>query len=172
MTHSSCTSNAKVPFCESNFPNAVYSQRKLSQMYKLADLTRSEHGVFVMVWSFFQSNNLNNLLRNQLPASTRWPEPHGYFLYPFQIESYSTFSRSHISTMLLHMVKILNLGYFRWSRLFSYQTTGFICYGISYLHLPADRNSTDISAIPSKSNLLELFSQAKFPQCYHIRSNS
>ena len=131
-----------------------------------------EIGSISLVWTFFLSNNRKNLLGNQLPASIRWPEPHGQFLYSFQIESSSTFFTSHISTMLSHTVKIWKLGHFRWSVLFSYQTTGTFCHGISYLHPLSDRRGTDNSSISSKSNLLELFSQATFPQCYHIRSKS
>ena len=40
------------------------------------------------------------------------------------------------------------------------------------MHPSTDQNHTNISCIHSKSNLIQLFSQATFPQCYHIRSKS
>ena len=54
----------------------------------------------------------------------------------------------------------------RWSGFFSYQQTGNIFNGINYRHLFSDRKRIDIPSISSKSNLLELFSKATFPQCY------
>ena len=60
------------------------------------------------------------------------------------------------------------LGQFRWSGFFSYQQTGTKFYGIKYKLLSPNRNCFDISSIFSKSNLLEHFSQATFPQCYII----
>ena len=54
------------------------------------------------------------------------------------------------------------------SGLVSYKITGTICNGINYPYLPSNRNRIDNPSIFSKSNLLELFSQATFPQCYII----
>ena len=50
--------------------------------------------------------------------------------------------------------------------IFSYQQTGTIFNGNNYEHRPPDRNRLNSSSISSKSNLLQLFSQATFPQCY------
>ena len=60
------------------------------------------------------------------------------------------------------------LGQFRWSGFFSYQQTGSTFNGINYRHLSSNRNCFHITSISSKSNLLEHFSQATFPQCYII----
>ena len=90
--HSSHTFIPTPHFLRTLFPNVLYSQRKLSQVYQLAEFTRSG--------------------------------------------------------------------------LFSYQTTGTNRDGINYLHLPSDRKRMANPSISSKSNLLELFLQATFPQCY------
>ena len=127
----------------------------------------SKFGQVPMVWIFFLSTNRNFFQRNQLRASTLGPEPHRHSIYLFQIESYGTFLTSHISTMLYHIVsEASKLGQFRWSGFFSYQQTGTFFNGINYGHPPSDRNRIDTPSISSKSNLLELFSQATFPQCY------
>ena len=126
-------------------------------------------GSVPMVWIFFLSTHRNYLQRNQLSTPTLGPEPHGYPPYFPQIESSGTFLTSHFSIMLYHIVSdTLKLGQFRWSGFFSYQQTGTICNGINYRHLSSDRNRMDIPPFFPKSNLLELFSQATFPQCYII----
>ena len=75
--------------------------------------------------------------------------------------------------MLYHIESKSNkLGHFRWSGLFSYQTTGTNRDGINYLHLSSDRKRMATPSIFSKSTLLELFSQATFPQCYITHSHN
>ena len=66
------------------------------------------------------------------------------------------------------MPRSSKLGQFRWSEYFSYQQTGSTFNRINYRHLSSNRNCFDIISISSKSNLLEHFSQATFPQCYII----
>ena len=120
-----------------------------------------------MVWIFFLSTNRNFFQRNQLRASTLGPDLRRNFIYSLQIESYGTFLTSHISAMLYHIVsEASKFGQFRWSGFFSYKQTGTFFNGIDYGHSPLDQNRMDTSSISSKSNLLELFSQATFPQCY------
>ena len=119
-----------------------------------------------MVWIFFLSTNRNIFQRNQLRASTLGSELQRNSIYLFRIESYGTFLTSHISAMLYHIVsEASKFGQFRWSGFFSYQQTGFFFNGINYGHPPPDRNSMDTHSISLKSNLMELFSQATFPQC-------
>ena len=123
-----------------------------------------------MVWIFFLSTNRNIFQRNQLRASTLGPEMQRNSIYLFQIESSGTFLTSHISAMLYHIVsEASKFGQFRWSGFFSYQQTGFFFNGINYGHPPPDRNSIDTPSISLKSNLMELFSQATFPQCYNTQ---
>ena len=120
-----------------------------------------------MVWIFFLSTNRIFFQRNQLRASTLGPELQRNFIYFFQIESYGTFLTSHISAMLYHIVsESLKFGQFRWSGFFSYQQTGTFFNGINYGHPPSDRICGGTPSIFLKSNLMELFSQATFPQCY------
>ena len=89
--------------------------------------------------------------------------------YLSQVEFSGTFLTSHISTMLYHIVSgSSKLGQFRWSGFFSYQQTGTNFNGIYFLSLLSDRNRWDLISISPKSNLLEHFSQATFPQCYII----
>ena len=126
-------------------------------------------GSVPMVWIFFLSTNRNFFHRNQLQASTSGPDPFIQSFYLFQIESSETFLTSHISTKLYHIVSgSSKLGQFRWSGFFSNPQTGTIFTGINYKHLPADRNRLNSLFISSKSNFLELFSRATFPQCYII----
>ena len=122
-------------------------------------------------WSGFlpYQQTVTNLQRNQLSAPNFGPETLTYYFYLFQIESSGTFLTRHFSTMLYHIVSDTEkLGQFRWSGFFSSQQTGTTCNGINYRHPFSDRNRIDIPSISSKSNLLELFSQATFPQCYII----
>ena len=116
---------------------------------------------------FFLSINREYFWRNQLSASILGPEPHTYSFHLFQIEFSGTFLTSHISTMLHHIASATSkFGQFRWSGFFSYQQNGKIFKRINYRHLSSDRNCIDNISIFSKSNLLELLSQATFPQCY------
>ena len=154
-------------------PNRIFWNFSHKPLFHNAISYSVRHSIirsFPMVWIFFLSTNRNYLQRNQLSASTLGPEPHRYSFYLFQIESSGTFLTSHFSTMLYHIVSDTEkLGQFRWSGFFSYQQTGTTCNGINYqASYSRTRNAWIILSIFSKSNLLELFSQATFPQCYII----
>ena len=119
-----------------------------------------------MVWIFFLSTvtTCNGINYRHLPSDRKRLHSTSYL---FQIESSGTFLTSHFATMLYHIVSDTEkLVQFRWSGFFSYQQTGTTCNGINYRHLPSDWNRMDVPSIFPKSNLLELFSQATFPQCY------
>ena len=152
------------------FPNRIFWNFSHKPLFHNAISKSVRHSIFgsdPMVWIFYLSTNRNYLQRNQLSAPTLGPETLTQYFFFFQIESSGTFLTSHFSTMLYHIVQDTPiLGHFRWSGFFSYQQTGTTCNGINYRHLSSDPNRIDISFIFSKSNLLELFSQATFPRCY------
>ena len=156
-----------------SFPNRIFWNFSHKPLFHNAISKSVRHSIFgsdPMVWIFYLSTNRNYLQRNQLSAPTLGPETLTQYFFFFQIESSGTFLTSHFSTMLYHIVQDTPiLGHFRWSGFFSYQQTGTTCNGINYRHLPSDWNRMDIPSIFPKSNLLELFSQATFPQCYIIQ---
>ena len=156
-----------------SLPNRIFWNFSHKPLFHNAISHSVRHSIirsFPMVWICFLSTNRNYLQRNQLSAPTLGPETHTQYFYLFQIESSGTFLTSHFATMLYHIVSDTEkLVQFRWSGFFSYQQTGTTCNGINYRHLPSDWNRMDIPSIFPKSNLLELFSQATFPQCYIIQ---
>ena len=154
--HSSRTFIPTPHFLRALSPNIPYSQRKLSPMYQFAVFTRS--GLF----SYGKNSNIFNLFsymnhpsENPHLSRTSIPTPH--------------FLRALLPNVLYSQRKLsqmYQLAEFTRSGLFSYQPTGTNRNGINYLHLPSDRERMATPSISSKSNLLELFSQATFPQCY------
>ena len=122
-----------------------------------------------MVWIFFLSINRELLatgINYRHPLSDRNRIEYSFYL--FQIESSGTFLTSHFSTNAIsYSVRHSIIRSFPMVWIFFLSTKPeTTCNEINYRHLPSDRNRIDIPSIFSKSNLLELFSQATLPQCY------
>ena len=129
---------------------------------KLGQFRWSGFFSYQWIWNFFH--------RKQLKASTSEPEPFSTVLLSFQIESSETFLTSHyFHKAISYSVRIVKIGSVPMVWIFFLSTrTGTISTGINYKLLPADRNRLNSLSIFPKSNLVELFSRATFPQCYII----
>ena len=132
-----------------------------------------QFGSFPMVWIFFYQPTRTNRYginhrhlpsdRNCMVIPSNSSESNLLELY-----SQATFPQCYIT----YSQKLKNWQKFRWSGFFSYQITVNFQDGINFLHHISDRNPMDNPSISSKSNLIELFSQATFPQCYHTWSKT
>ena len=124
-----------------------------------------------MVWIFFLSTNRNFFhgINYEYPPSDRKCKE-TLSIFP-KSNLLATFLTSHISTMLYHIVswnfKIWSVPIV-WIFFLSNKPPIFSTES-TIGHPPSDRNRIDTLSVSSKSNLMELFSQATFPQCYNTK---
>ena len=73
--------------------------------------------------------------------------------------------KPHFHNAISHSVRSFKIRSIPMVWIFSYRRTGTFLNGINFGRTSLDRNCIDTPSISPKSNPLELFSQATFPQC-------